>query len=89
MGAAEKNRLHAARSAQALPAVIRQDLERSIAFHQRALMRLTRRAMKLIACDLSLSERYAQLDSVPAIAGLEPLGKLKPEVSHTTCCGLL
>jgi transposase len=66
--AAEKNRLHAARSAQALPTVIRQDLEGSIAFHQRALGRLTRQALKLIASDALLSERYAQLDSIPGIA---------------------
>ncbi len=66
--AAEKNRLHAACAAQALPAVVRQDLKRSIAFHQRALARLTRQAMKLIASEESLSERYEQLDSIPGVA---------------------
>lgn len=66
--AAEKNRLHATCAAQALPEVVRQDLKRSIAFHHRALVRLTRQAMKLIASEESLREQYAQLDSIPGIA---------------------
>ncbi|MGH9625795.1 MAG: IS110 family transposase [Bryobacteraceae bacterium] len=65
---AEKNRLHAASAAQALPAVIRQDLRRSIAFHERAAERLARQAVKLIAADPLLQERFEELDSVPGIA---------------------
>lgn len=65
---AEKNRLHAVNAAQALPAVIRQDLKRSIAFHERAAERLARQAMKLIAPDPLLRERFEELDSVPGIA---------------------
>jgi len=65
---AEKNRLHAASSAQALPSVVRQDLRRSIAFHERALARLTTQARKLIASDPLLQERFDYLDSVPGIA---------------------
>ena len=64
---AEGNRLHAACAAQALPAVIRQDLRRSIAFHQRALARLTRQALARIAGDPALQERFEQLDSIPGI----------------------
>ena len=37
--AGEKNRLHASAAAQALPAILRRDLERSIRFHQRAAER--------------------------------------------------
>jgi len=83
---AEKNRLHAARAAQALPAVIRQDLDRSIAFHQRAAARLTRQARKLIEADPLLRERFEQLDSVPGIAEtsaiplLAELGMLSPDL---------
>ncbi len=66
--AAEKNRLHAASAAQALPAVIRQDIRRSIAFQERALKRLTRQATQLIATDAVLQERFGYLDSVPGIA---------------------
>jgi len=65
---AEKNRLHAASAAQALPGVIRQDLKRSIAFHERAAERLTRQARKLITPDPLLQERFEALDSVPGIA---------------------
>lgn len=65
---AEKNRLHAASAAQAQPAVIRQDLRRSIAFHQRAAERLARQAMKLITADPLLQQRFEELDSVPGIA---------------------
>jgi transposase len=67
MAAAEKNRLHAAGAAQALPEAVRQDLKRSIAFHQRALQRLIRQARKLIAADALLEERFKQLDSIPGV----------------------
>ena len=66
--AAEQNRLHAASVAQALPAVVRQDLRRSIAFHERALARLTTQARQLIASDPLFQERFQYLDSVPGIA---------------------
>ena len=68
MGTAEKNRLHAARAAQALPEAVRQDLKRSIEFHQRAMERLTAKALEMIARDPRLQERFEQLDSIPGIA---------------------
>ena len=83
---AERNRLHAAGAAQALPAAIRQDLRRSIAFHQRALARLTRQALELIAADPRLQERFQQLDSIPgigttsAVALLGELSRLAPDL---------
>lgn len=73
---AEKNRLHAATVAQALPAVIRQDLRRSIAFHERALMRLTGKALQIIAADAVLQERFQYLDSVPGIASASAIALL-------------
>lgn len=73
---AEGNRLHAASASQALPAVIRQDLRRSIAFHQRALARLTRQALQLIARDPFLQERFEQLDSIPGIAATSAIALL-------------
>lgn len=73
---AEGNRLHAACASQALPAVIRQDLRRSIAFHQRALARLTRQALQIIARDPLLQERFEQLDSIPGIAATSAIALL-------------
>lgn len=64
---AEKNRLHATQAAQALPASVRQDLQRSIRFHERAAERLTGEALKLIRADSKLQLRYTLLDSIPGI----------------------
>jgi transposase len=66
--AAEENRLHASQATEALPAIIRQDLERSIRFHQRAAQRLTREALKIISEDSNLQQRYTLLVTVPGIA---------------------
>jgi transposase len=66
--AAEKNRLHANAAAQALPAIIRQDLERSIRFHQRAAERLTREALKIISTCSNLQQHYTLLVTIPGIA---------------------
>ena len=86
LGTAEKNRLHAVNAAQALPPAVRQDLERSIAFHQRAQQRLIRQALKWIASDPLLQERFQHLDSMPgigatsAIALLSELACLSPDL---------
>ena len=74
--AAEKNRLHAASAAQALPAVIRQDIRRNIAFQERALKRLTQQATQLIATDAVWQERFGYLDSVPGIASASAIAIL-------------
>lgn len=68
LATAEKNRLHAACAAQALPEAVRQDLKRSIEFHQRALERLSGKALEMIARDPRLQERFEQLDSIPGVA---------------------
>jgi transposase len=67
LGTAEKNRLHATQAAEALPRSVRQDIERSIRFHERAAERLTGEALKLIAADSKLQLRYTLLDSIPGI----------------------
>ena len=65
MMAAEKNRLHAASLSEALPAIIRRDIERSIGTQKRAIDRLTRAALEFILADPELARRYELLLSVP------------------------
>ena len=65
MMAAEKNRRHAASLSEALPAIIRRDLQRSIQTQQRAIDRLTRAAQEFILADLELARRYELLLSIP------------------------
>jgi len=65
MMAAEKNRLHAALLSEALPAIIRRDIQRSIQTQQRAIDRLTRAAQEFIAEDPTLARRYELLISIP------------------------
>ena len=61
MHAAEKNRLHAAQLSQAWPQDVRRDLKRSLSSLKRALNRLTRRAVEVIAQDPDLHLRYQLL----------------------------
>jgi transposase len=65
MMAAEKNRLHAASLSAALPAIIRRDIERSIATQKRAIDRLTLTAQEFILDDPELARRYELLLSIP------------------------
>ncbi len=65
MMAAEKNRLHAASLSEAVPAIIRRDVLRSIQTQQRAIDRLTRAAQEFIADDPELARRYELLLSIP------------------------
>ena len=55
---AEKNRRHAAWLSEALPAIIRRDVERSIQSQQRAIERLTRAAQEFVLSDPQLARRY-------------------------------
>ncbi len=73
---AEKNRLHAATVARALPPVVRQDLRRSIAFHERALARLARQSQQVIATDSILQKRFDLLDSIPGIGAASAVALL-------------
>lgn len=65
MMTAEKNRLHAASLSEALPAIIRRDIQRSIQTQQRALDRLTRAAQEVILSHPDLARRYELLISIP------------------------
>lgn len=64
---AEKNRQHAASLSQSVPAAVRQDILRSLRFHQRAMKQLRQEALSHIAADPQLTRRYQLLLSVPGI----------------------
>ncbi len=65
MLAAENNRLHAASLSQAIPPIIRRDVERSIQTQERAIERLTRAAQEFVLADPALARRYERLLSIP------------------------
>lgn len=65
--AAEKNRLHAARATEALPSIIRRDLESSLRFHERAMERLKGEALKVIAQESELQRKFDLLLSIRGI----------------------
>ena len=76
MLAAEKNRRHAAALSQALPAIIRRDVERSIQTHKRAIERLTRVAQEFVFSDPLLARRYELLLSIPGFGATSTLHTL-------------
>jgi transposase len=76
MLAAEKNRLHAASLSEALPVVIRRDIQRSIVAQQRAIERLTRAAQEFVISDPELGRRYQLLLSIPGFATTSALHTL-------------
>jgi transposase len=63
--AAEKNRGQAAALSEALPVIVRRDIQRSIQTQQRAIHRLTRAAQEFILADPELARRYELLLSIP------------------------
>lgn len=86
MHAAEKNRLHAARLSQAWPPEVRRDLQRSLRALERAVKRLTRQAVAVIAQDPDLHLRYQLLLSAygigptSAVQILAQLAVLSPQL---------
>jgi transposase len=66
--AAEKNRLHAVGATRDLPPIIRQDLQRSLRFHARAMQRLKKEALNVVAQDPELERKFQLLRSVRGIA---------------------
>ncbi len=64
---AEKNRQHAAGVSASIPASVRQDIARSLRFHERAMEQLRKQALQRIAADAQLQQRYQLLRSVPGI----------------------
>ena len=81
----------AASAAEALPAAVRQDLRRSIAFHDRAIERLVRQAVQLLSTDPTLRRRFRHLDTIPgvararAVAILAELALLSPDLDVRQC----
>jgi transposase len=73
MMAAEKNRLHADSASAALPRVLRVDVARSIAHHQRAIARLTAFTQELILAHPELRLRYHLLLSIPGFGATSAL----------------
>jgi transposase len=67
MHAAEKNRWHAAHLSDAWPEDVRRDLQRSLRGLERAVKRLTRQAVEVIAQDPDLNLRYQLLLSAHGI----------------------
>jgi transposase len=68
MLAAEKNRLHAASLSEALPALVRRDVLRSIQTQQRAIERLSRAAQEFVLSDPALARRFELLLSIPGFS---------------------
>ena len=76
MCTAEKNRRHAAGASRAIPAIVRQDIARSLQFHERAIRRLRHQALACITEDGQLRHRYEQLRSVPGIGEVSAIQML-------------
>jgi transposase len=71
--AAEKNRGHAASLSEALPVIVRRDIQRSIQTQQRAIDRLTRAAQEFLLADRELARRYELLLSIPGFGATSAL----------------
>jgi transposase len=79
MNTMQKSRLHAASATQTTPKIVIRELERSLAQQQRSSQRLTREALRVIAADSQLQQRFHLLLSFPGIAqtsALQLLGEL-------------
>lgn len=73
MMAAEKNRLHAASLSEALPVIIRRDIQRSIHTQQRAIERLTLAVQEFVLSDPELARRFQLLLSIPGFGATSAL----------------
>ena len=74
--AAEKNRGHAASLSEALPVIVRRDIQRSIQTQQRAIDRLTRAAQEFLLADPELARCYELLLSIPGFGPTSALHTL-------------
>jgi len=75
----EKNRLHAAQSSEALPAVVVEDLQAHIAQLDARIERLEAAGLSVARADVELCEKLGLLESIPGIgtrSGLHILGEL-------------
>jgi transposase len=73
---AEKNRGHAASLSEALPLILRRDIQRSIQTPQRALERLTRATQQFMADDPERARRDELLLSIPGFGATSALHTL-------------
>jgi transposase len=73
---AERNRLHAASLSEALPALVRRDVQRSIQTQHRAIERLTRAAQEFVMAEPELERRFRLLLSIPGFATTSALHTL-------------
>jgi transposase len=64
---AEKNRQHAARISQAVPAIVRREIARSLRELEKAMLRLRREALRCIATEARLQRRFQLLCSIPGV----------------------
>jgi transposase len=69
----QQNRRHAAQAAEALPPLVRRELERHLRDLERRIRRLRQAARKLIAGDAELEGCYRHLLSVPGIGEVSAL----------------
>jgi transposase len=67
-GAQERNRLHAARQRDALPAIVAEDIQEHLDHLETRLQALTREALRVIASHPTLQHRFDHLVSVKGIA---------------------
>ena len=75
----EKNREHALASSQALPLMVRQEMQRHQHYLEHRMERLRREALRLIARDRELDRRFRLMLTVPGIgetSALHILGEL-------------
>ena len=84
---AEKNRLHAACLSTALPKIVRQQIERSIATMERSQKKLLEAAQQEIGADAGLARKYAQLQSVRGLGARSALALLAELLLLGEQCG--
>lgn len=84
---AEKNRLHAASLSAALPAVVRQEVKRSIAGMERSQKKLLRAAQQEMAGEAALARKYAQLQTVRGLGERSALAVLAELLLLGEGCG--
>src|SRR5438874_7347657 len=70
---AEKNRQHAAQISLAAPAIVRKEIARSLLELQRAILRLRREALRCVAAEAQLQQRYELLCSIPGVGAVSAI----------------
>lgn len=73
---AEKNRQHAAHVSEAIPAVVRREIARSLRELEKAITRLREAARRIIAATAELQRRYELLCSIPGVGSVSATAML-------------